>query len=265
MLFYKYIDKVIVTTFVTATLLLTPIPVSATTPEQNTSFLSALTPFIGLDVGNSKTALQKNYGDKIFRKKATFYNLFTGLNFNEYFGMELGYQRDNKRQATRTLGTGDYCPGGAIILAAMNPIVFETSLRMKNTYLGATLQYPIFDKAKITALFGVARATIDAKHTIVSVHGIVQSQQQIQDNLYARAYKKSKFIPMLRLGAKYQLNEKFALRGGVTWLGTARIKINSDQNGQPRPNLLGQPSAPNNSIRLKNSLNYSAGIVFNWL
>ena len=70
---------------------------------------------------------------------------------------------------------------------------------------------------------------------------------------------------MLRLGAKYQLNEKFALRGGVTWLGTARIKINSDQNGQPRPNVPLQPIAPNNSIRLKNSLNYSAGIVFNWL
>jgi hypothetical protein len=254
MLLHKYLHKIIIPT----SLLIASSSNVYANVYANLSF-NEYSPFVGVDFGRSSLGLQQNYGDKIFRKNTTSYNLFAGLNFNDFFGLEVGHQRDNSRDATRTLVAGDYCPGGKVVTPTSSPLVFQTALKAKSTYLGATAQYPILEKLSIIGLVGISRASINARQTIVSIHGQPQTEKQIQDMLFARTYKKSKFVPMARIGAKCQVNKAFAVRGGITWMGTSRIRINSDQNSQPRT---GTAPAPNNSIRLKNSMSYSMGIIY---
>jgi predicted porin len=205
---------------------------SAIYADSSNFCIKDISPFIGADIGRSRVEMKKDFGEKIFRKNATFYNLFAGLDFNEYFGVEFGYQRDNTRRDKQSLVTGDVIMGLSPVHAAFSPEDYDTFLRIKNKYFGITAQYPIAENLSLTVLFAPTKTQVKAGHTFIAFNGTPIPQVDIDDFLYARTYKKSKIVPMVRVGAKYKFHERLAFRANVTWMGTSRIKINSDQNGQ---------------------------------
>ena len=221
-------------------------------------------PYVGVDIGRSRVAMQKNFGEKIFRKNATTYNFFGGLDLNEYFGIEVGYEKDNaRREHNAELVPGDFGGPGdvdpdAIIREIDGPNLFDTSFKLKQKYLGITAHYPILENISLSFLIGIARTTVKAEHTLIFAQGDQISAEDQRDFNLRRTYTQAKSMPMLRLGVDYKMNNKFSLKSNVTWVQTSRIKMNSEQNGQLN---IDNFVAFNNSLKLKNSVRYSLGIV----
>ena len=204
----------------------------------------------------------------MFRKNSTSYNLFAGLDFNQYFGIELGYQKDNTRRSNATLVSGDFIPGFANPIPVGqfegNPSVFDNvKLKQQNKYLGITGKYKIYPKFHITAMLGLAYTNTSAEYTQKqSGVALIFTPAEIDGYLLKRTYKKHKAVPIARIGASYSILKHFSIRTNVLWHKLSDITINSDQNNKIRPQD-GNP-ASSQKIKFKNITTYSVGFIYNF-
>jgi hypothetical protein len=226
-----------------------------------------VSPFIGIDLGQSRLELQQKFGEKMFRKNSTSYNLFAGLNFNQYFGMELGYQKDNTRRSNATLVAGDFIPGFDKPIPGGqfegNPSVFDNvKLKQQNKYLGITGKYKIYQKFHLNAMLGLAYTKTSAEYTQRQSGIAIFTPTQLDGFLLKRTYKKYKIVPIARIGASYTINQNFSIRTNILWKKLSNIAINSDQNNKPRP--LDGVIASSQKIKFKNMTTYFCGFVYNF-
>ena len=247
--------------FITAIVALYSPITSATLSFNNVS------PFIGIDLGQSRLELQQKFGEKMFRKNSTSYNLFAGLDFNQYFGIELGYQKDNTRRSNATLVTGDFIPGFANPIPVGqfegNPSVFDNvKLKQQNKYLGITGKYKIYQKFHLNAMLGLAYTKTSAEYTQRQSGIAIFTPTQLDGFLLKRTYKKYKIVPIARIGASYTINQNFSIRTNILWEKKSNIAISSDQNNKIRP-INGNP-ASSQKIKFKNITTYSVGFIYNF-
>ena len=78
------------------------------------NFCTANNFYYGLDLGVQHIGFKPGYGDNLFPTDLPMSNLFVGFKFNDYFGIEGGYQSTVEQERITTLFAGNKVLGKVI-------------------------------------------------------------------------------------------------------------------------------------------------------
>ena len=157
--------KLIINGLLSSTILLSSTNSYANMPKLN------LTPYGGVDVGMQNFGFKAGYGDNLFKKQLPKGNLFAGVKFNDYFGIEGGYEStiDKKKDATVN-GNNLFLGTNPIDVLAINPgetAKFSTRTKIYGWHISITGDYPIYFNSKNKKLSIIG--TIGIKKTKVKL------------------------------------------------------------------------------------------------
>lgn len=221
-----------------------------TASRANSLSLLTINPYGGVDIGMQHFGFKSGYGDNLFAKNLPKGNLFVGINFNNYFGLEGGYEStiEKKRNATLYGGNstmlGNFIPGGPNETDYLN---LNSKAKISGWHLGITGRFPIDTKNLfIIGHVGIKRTNIKLVSRVISYKdygqpeelGTPQDQVVLGDN-------SKKNILKLSGGIEYFFNKHIGLRAMLGWENTAKLK----------------PVSDNKTALLKNSFLYSIGIT----
>lgn len=204
-----------------------------------------LKPYGGVDVGMQHFGFKKGYGDNLFKKQLPKVNIFAGIKFNEYFGVEAGYESTIVGKRESTLVAGDSNLG---VTFRGQTIVYSSRTKISGGHLGLTGEYKL-DKLGLSNLSAIGY--VGLKHTNVKlarnrlkVNGSPNTSFEIVGN------DSKKMLIKVSGGLQYFINNHIAVRALVGWENTSKIKPHSYT-----------ASGLFSNVQLKNSLHYSLGII----
>lgn len=215
-----------------------------------------LTPYGGVDLGVQNIKFKSGYGDNLFKSALPKGNFYLGLKFNEYFGIEGGYETTLARKKDVVL-TGphdhDYFGAGleSLVMIAGDIAKLSNKIKISGLHLGITGEYPVyFNKQQKCPLSIIGYVGI--KNTKIKLSSNLyyhSADPTLQDIFYLNKDNK-KYLIRLSAGLQYFMNEKVGLRLIGSWEKFSKLSPKNQGN----PELL--------QAKLKNSLGYSLGLIF---
>lgn len=212
-----------------------------------------LTPYGGIDVGMQHIGFKAGYGDNLFEKHLPKGNIFVGLKFNDYFGVEGGYESTIQKTKNVTLGANDTYLGMTTGIGGpfnMNPgenLKASTKIKISGWHFGITTEYPIYvnnvqNSLSLTSYLGLKKTRINLSSTTLIVAGVVDNGIDLLN------HDNKKTLFKLSAGLQYFINNNFGLKISGSWENTSKF----------------QPYNTKNTLRasLKNSISYSLGFLF---
>lgn len=205
-------------------------------------------PYIGVDGGLRHLEFPQDLGGNIFDDNYPQGNLFAGFKFNDYFGVEAGFEYTKREKRTVTLVAGQFEAGGD----ALQPGQFQVNRgtgRVQAWHVNLVGTLPLSDCYPISLFGMVGLASVKAKF----------SSQPLADDAFPggfpagfgmRTFEKTKSVLRLAGGLQYMVLDCVGIRGMVSWENTNRLK-----------NIYSKESAIS-QISLKNSTMYSFGIFY---
>ncbi|MCS5707823.1 hypothetical protein CC99x_002780 [Candidatus Berkiella cookevillensis] len=206
-------------------------------------------PYLGLDLQYRETPLHKGQGDNIFASQFHQGQLYTGVRFLEYFGLELTLSKSNIKNEARVFG-GNNVVLGVFIPPAGPTEAHQSHAEFKSFSANVIGFYPIpFDKrcrTELIASMGVARSHPKFIDDLTSLNGVPLAVPQ------SFTFDKRKTILRLMAGLQYKLTHNIGLRGSISFEDTSRFNtFKSNQPGNIR------------IISLKDSFIFGLGIYTN--
>lgn len=190
-----------------------------------------LVPYVGADAQWRRMDYKKDFGQNLTKKNYKQGNLYAGLKFNEYVGVEAGYESTGtiKRNATviATNMFGTTFPGAI----AGQSLEWNTRSKISGFHGNLIGFLPISDDycLKLFGSVGIAQLKARTRATATTLNGI-----PLIPNIVLN-FTKRKWVPRLSLGLQHMFYEQFGLRATATWENTARLKMSSrDQSGGTR-------------------------------
>jgi len=202
-------------------------------------------PYVGVEIIQTNQDFKNTYGKGIFNKNPQDYNFFAGFKFSKYFGSEIGYDFQPKRNKNATLTQGNGYVNGLTIDPG-DTITTSSSVKGYHPYLGLfgeICQSWSLGNVKFQALIAASFSQIKANYTLVSENGT-------NTNLPPYNYSKSRIIPMVKLSATNNFTKNFGLRLSLNYRNTSQFKILSQQN--------------DGEIRLKDTYGIGLGLVYSF-
>lgn len=224
-------------------LAITTLSLTTTIALAGGSFFNA--PYVGVEIIQTNQNFKNTYGKGVFKKNPQDYNIFAGFKFSKYFGSELGYEFQPKRNKDATLTGGDGYIAGYTI---PNGDVFTNSSNVKgyHPYLGLFVEAPqaswVGGKVKFQALIAASFSEIKGKSIRLTQNG--------DPDYIESTYSKSRIVPMVKLSATNNFNEHFGLRLSLNYRNLSQFKIFS------------QEDTTKGEIRLKDTYGIGLGLVY---
>ncbi len=189
-----------------------------------------VSPYVGADVQIRHVKFGHHFGNKRFKKNYPQANLFAGIKFCDFLGIELGYETTTNKSRTVTLGTP--------------PIKTNSSARFRGPHADLVGFLPIFNECNLHLLgyVGIAHLKASLKQYDVLANGISP----------ARTFNKHKSVLRLGAGVQHMINDCWGVRALVGW---EKTKFNLVQN---------QPAATPQRVKLKNSYSYGLGAFYSF-
>lgn len=222
--------------------------ISVATILLNVQLFAADNNFLGdsyVSVGyiQSSMKMDKDYGGNVFAKSAPGVNLSFGKMFNEYFGVEVGYEFLKNKTNIARIYYPDQVFGRTVGLAAGNYDVYKTNLKLTAPYAGLNAKLPFADFGFVQLLVGAALVKIKANSVVIADIG--------NPNLYSirDAYidhNVNKILPTVKLNIGKNIADNFAVKASYSWINTQRIKGDTAK------------FIP----KLKNATNFGLGLVY---
>src|SRR5438094_598341 len=100
-----------------------------------------LSPYVGVDAEIRYTDFKRGFGNNLFRHNFPQGNLYAGLQFNDYFGLEVGFEATKKLNRTRTVVPGEIVNG--ITVPAGNTIQYVSTSHIYGPHADIIGLYPI--------------------------------------------------------------------------------------------------------------------------
>lgn len=219
---------------------------SITSTAKSLSSLN-ITPYIGIDVGLQYFGFKSGYGDNLFTNKLPKGNLFIGINFNDYVGLEGGYESTIEKKRNTTLHGGHSTVLGNFLPGGIEYMKYSSKVKISGWHLGITGRCPFYtSNFFIIGYVGVKRANIKlVRDTILyKDYGHPAIPGEAQDQVILGKNSK-KNILKISGGIEYFFSNHLGLRALLGWENTAKLK----------------PISNNKNACLKNSFLYSIGIV----
>lgn len=216
-----------------------------------------LTPYGGIDIGQQNTKFKPLFGDNLFKKHLPKGNFFVGVKFNDYFGIEGGYETTLQRKRDVVLNgvhRNDYLGAGRYSLLMLLPrdiARISSKSKISGWHMGITGEYPIYffsQQKRPLSIIGYA----GIKHTTIKLTSNLyyHKDDPTMQTIYELNQKNKKNLVRLSTGLQYFIHQNIGLRVIGSWENTSTLSPKN--NGDPE--LL--------EARLKNSLGCSIGIVF---
>ncbi|HXH54305.1 MAG TPA: outer membrane beta-barrel protein [Gammaproteobacteria bacterium] len=225
-----------------AMLLTASLPVTA-------EMCSNFNPYVGADAQYRYMPFENDFGGNIFKKTSPQANFFVGNRFNEYFGLELGYNTSKKVKRDVRLTSGQVVAGSA---RPLPPTVFldlhsTSKVSAFSTTAHGFLPIPDICGLDLIGSIGFARTKIN-----LTYDRLADDVGPIPTNNRRRTFVAHKVITRLGAGIQYAILDNLSVRAFFNWENTKRF-----QN-------LRAKEAPAAQLRLKNSVIYSLGLKYSF-
>ncbi|MGD0465684.1 MAG: outer membrane beta-barrel protein [Gammaproteobacteria bacterium] len=211
-----------------------------------------LTPYAGVDVGIQHFEFEPGYGDNLFKNELPVGNLFAGVKFNDYFGIEGGYESTLEGKRNSTIYGGNTVLGNVLLSTgptAMEYIKCSSKVKISGWHLGITGYSPIYldesSSLSILGYFGIKHTNVKLIRNLLESKGVGDPAEIDLDTTVLGTNNKK---PLLRFsaGIEYFFNKHIGLRALIGWEDTSSL----------------QPTDGVNKIaKLKDSTLYSIGII----
>ncbi len=248
------------------TLLLLAATTFMSTQTLASEYSYCLEPYIGLDAQARRMPFHKNFGDNVFQHR--FYpefNMFAGLKFNDYLGLEVGYEFSKHQKNTKNVLPGQIVFGALIPPWDPRFDNVTTTMRTCSKLNGFNFNLmgflPIFCEEYNTQLIGsvgIASLNIRTRNTITEIgsHSIILENpfeivpgQRIQVD--TSHYKNRKWTFRASTGIQYLTPCWVGVRALITWENTNKFKTRGID--------LRTGLATSEHAKIKNSLIYKIG------
>jgi len=186
-----------------------------------------LTPYVGADIQSRHMNWGKNLGDNLFAHHAMQGNIYFGVKFSEYFGVEGGYESSAKKTRTVTASPGDVLTGTPLPGASLNQ--FSMTSRISGPHISAVGSVSLSDlhRLKLSGLVGIAslKSSLSRQKIGSTTFGVFAPFPGTPVPFVKRKN-------VLRLGAalEHMLTDTWGVRGSVIWENTNKLKSYA-QNG----------------------------------
>ena len=173
-------------------------------------------PYVGVDAKWNSMRFKKTAGDNLIQKNYPQGNLFGGVKFNDYFGLELGYESTTRRNKTATAAVGDNFFGD--IVDPPEPVNYsKTKTKISGFHLNVVGFYPICEEYCLSLFGSLGLAQLKLKsHLDFSV--------PTNPRVVGLDFSKQKLVPRATLGIQHMLCENIGVRAMFGWERTSAFK-----------------------------------------
>jgi hypothetical protein len=207
-----------------------------------------LTPYAGVDVGIQHFEFEPGYGDNLFKNELPVGNLFAGVKFNDYFGIEGGYESTLEGKRNSTIYGGNTGLGIYITPTIIDYTKCSSKIKISGWHLGVTGYSPLYlNGDNSLSIFGY----IGIKHTNAKlILNTLASKppggpEQVDSSTMVLNKNNKKILMRLSVGIEYLFNKHIGIRTLIGWENTSKLK----------------PSYNANIAKLKDSILYGVGII----
>lgn len=192
---------------------------------------------IGVSLGNTIYRYQEGFGDNLFKKNHPTVSAFYQYDFMQNLYAELGLESTFRKTRKEFNPTGSVLSGSLTGADTQN----ESKSKFNGIYLALMGRHNINDDLALEGGIGIkyVKATL---------------QRTLQDPILGDYLKAKSAKPILKVttGLKYKINNKFSLRGLISWENSSRL----------RPGGYTADAGLLWEHKLKNALGYSLGLVY---
>jgi hypothetical protein len=192
----------------------------------------SLISYVGIDAQIRHMDFEKNFGGNILQHRYPQANIFAGVKFNDYFGIEGGYTFSKKQHSTRLHQPTDLVFGE--VLPAINPSLIsqvnQSRASSKISGWNANLMgyLPIFCKEDNTQLIGsIGFASLKSRvHQLRITRNVFPEPFAPLSNTFTDTTYLKKHKAVLRLGAgmQHMVCDNVGLRFLAAWENTSKLK-----------------------------------------
>lgn len=198
-----------------------------------------LKPYLGIDAQFRFMSFREGFGAKNFRNRYPQANIFGGLKFCDYLGIEAGYFSSVDLTRNSTFGPNEVNLGVSEFPASINSI---GSSRIQGWHINLMGYVPISEEYCLTALgyIGASQSKVTLRYIVTEIAG---EQEDFTAN-----FSQTKTIMRAGLGLQHMISNCIGVRGIVGWEDTSKF------------NAIRSPVDPNLLVKLKSSVVLSFGI-----
>lgn len=207
--------------------------------------LNTLHPFVGVDFQERTLQCENNFGGNLFQAHAFQYDLYTGIRFYYYWGIDIGYFANKNKNRTTEFGPSATVSGQTLSATAPTETHY-TEIKIKGPHINFLGFYPLMPLYGIEMIggIGVAYNKLMLKDAIVALSDVSLTSP------ISRTYDIKKANARALLGLQTLLYSSVGIRATVTWENTSVF------------NNLKPTEFPNDvrSVNAKNSWAYGLGL-----
>jgi opacity protein-like surface antigen len=237
-------------------LLATPaLMLAATTAVAETAW--GVTPFFGADAQWRHMEPKKEFGDKEFKHDYPQGDVYAGIKFGDYLGIQVGYEASIRQSKTinrvppyTSLGITSE-PANPLPGIIFNGFEYTSTSQIKGPHVDLVGFVPICKDMEFVVSVGLANSKVSLKRqpTALTVNNVTRQVSQINTPVNDAVFSKRKNILRLMGGFQQYVTECVGVRASVTWEQTKKFGNLLAQNFSSNP-----PTA-----QIRNSVSYGLG------
>lgn len=176
--------------------------------------------YVGGDAQIRRMGFKGGYGENLLNKHSPQGNIYGGVNLNENFALEAGYESTISRSKTVVLVNGQVV-NGMHVPPHLSPIVLKSKSKIKGFHFDLLGFYDLSETSpwRIFASLGFCemKGTVERVTLAAGPHGAPGR---------TRTFCKRHTALRLGTGMQYRLNECLSFRGSVNMVRTGKMTIN---------------------------------------
>lgn len=176
-------------------------------------------PYIGADIGIKTLKFESGYGDNLFAESLPFGNLFVGFKFNDYFGIEGGYESTTNEKRENSLYYGEKALGITLDKPRFYQVKYSTTHKIFGWHTGVIFDYTLDNEN--TLFFCSYIGIKNTKINLIRNRLELNLKTSINTDYLNKCNKKN--ILLLSCGLKYLLNKHFMIRWSINFENTNKI------------------------------------------
>lgn len=188
-------------------------------PEKAMSFDLCLTPYVGVDAQVRNMGFKKEYGGgPLFNNNYPQGNLFVGAMFNDYVGVEGGFEFTQLKSKEATQVEGQQILGYRVEFPA-ETITVKAQNRLYGWNVNLIGAYPICNAYRISIIGSIGLARLRSK-----LDACVTGSEGISQNRPCMKFPgQTKSILRLTAGLKHMITDCIGIRGTIGWENTSKF------------------------------------------
>lgn len=202
-----------------------------------------VTPYVGADAEWRHLDFKSGFGDNTFRHDYPQGNLYAGLKFNCYFGIEAGYEATERKTRTTTFFPGTVV-NGVLLSGPSSSFQFASTGQIKGYHASLLGFYPLCNVYRLSLLGSVGFARLQARliSSRIALSGVPTN--------VASDFIQRKDVLRLGAGLQQMISEDWGVRAMLKWENTNKFKNIAPQQGGA------------SILKLRDSFIYSFGAFF---